>query len=166
LISKVSYRLDALTIAAIAAATLDAWTTYYFIAHGLGTEANPVLATLARHSLIWIPIYLLAQPILIPAMPDVCRQPFATGFLAAGLLCGINNLFGIYAGTYIVVDRLGFPAIVTICMLLGLLTFIYQLFSKGTGRELALRSLVIAACWIIVFIALDAMFYLAAQLLP
>lgn len=165
LISKVSYRLDALTIAAIAAAALDAWTTYYFIAHGLGSEANPILAPLARHSLVWIPIYLLAQPLLIPVMPDVCRQSFATGVLAAGLICGINNLCGIYGGRYILVDVVGFPAIVAITVLLGVLVFAYQLLSKEAGRELVLRSLAIAVCWIVILVAVDAAFYLVANLL-
>ena len=161
----VSYRLDALALAAIAAATLDSWTTYYFIAHGLGVEANPILAPLARHSLIWVPDYLLAKPLLIPAMPDVCRQAFATGFLAASLLCGINNLCGIYAGKFILVDLLGFPAIVAVSVLSGLLVFVYQLLSKGAGRELVLRSVAIAVCWIIIFIAVDATFYFGAHLL-
>jgi hypothetical protein len=158
-----SYRLDALTIAAIAAAAFDAWTTYYFMAYDLGLEANPILASLARHSLIWIPVYLMAQPLLIPAMPDICRQSFAIGVLTASLLCGINNLCGIYAGKYILVDLLGFPAIVAASVLLGLLTFVYQLLSKEAGRKLALRSVAIAVLWIVIFVAVDGTFYLGAQ---
>ena len=163
LISMVSYRLDALTIAAIAAASLDAWTTYYFISHSLGVETNPILAPLAPHSLIWIPIFLLAKPLLIPAMPDVCRQSFATGFLAGGLIFGMNNLCGIYAGKYILVDRFGFPAITAVCMVLGTIAFGYQLVAKNTGRAWVLRSLAIAIGWIALFAIVDATFYFVAQ---
>jgi hypothetical protein len=165
LISKVSYRLDALALAAIAAAALDAWTTYYFIAHDLGFEANPVLAPLARHSLIWIPAYILAQPLLIPMVPDVCRQSFATGFLVAGLLCGINNLCGIYAGRYILVDLFGFPVLVAVSVLAGMAAFVYQLVSNGADRDLIRRSVAAGARWIVIFCAMDATFYLVAQLL-
>ena len=159
-----SYRLDALTIAAIAAAALDAWTTYYFMAYDLGFEANPILASLSRHSLIWIPVYLMAQPLLIPAMPDICRQSFAIGVLTASLLCGINNLCGIYASKYILVDLFGFPAIVAVSVLLGLLAFVYQLLSTKADRKLALRSVAMAVLWIVIFVAVDATFYLGSQL--
>lgn len=165
LTSMVTYQLDVLTIAAIAAATLDAWTTYYFIAHNLGVETNAVLAPLARHSLIWIPTYLLAKPLLIPAMPDVSRQAFAIGFLASGLLFGVNNLCGIYAGKYILVDHFGFPAIAVACFLLGILAFLYQLIIKNAGRSSNLRFLAIALLWLGVLAGVDAAFYLAVTFL-
>jgi len=164
-LSMVSYRLDALSLAAIAAATLDTCTTYYFLAHDLGVETNPILAPLARHSFLWIPIYLLAKPLLIPAMPDACRSAFAVGYLASGLLLGLKNLGGIYFGKFFLIDYLGFTATVIACAGLGVGAFLFPLIQRNAGRASSIQSVAIALGWTAAFIAVDAAFYLCSILL-
>lgn len=159
------YRLDALTGAMLAATALDAWTTYYFLSHGLGVEMNPVLAPLVQQSLVWVPVYLLTPTLLVPAMPEVCRQSFAVFYLAIGLLFSINNLGGIYAGSFALVDSVGFQAIRGFGLFLGALAFIGLLDFANAAKPSALRCTAIALVWIPVFGAIEGLFYVASRFL-
>jgi hypothetical protein len=159
---SVSCQLDALTFAAIVAASLDTWTTYYFIAHRLGIEKNANLALLAEHSLLWIPIVILSPPLLIPILPEVCRQSFAAFYLTLGLLFGLNNLAGIYAGRYILVDVFSFESVVISALFAGAAMLVYQLATNPIQRSLA-RSAAILAAWIAVFVSLDFVFHAIAR---
>jgi hypothetical protein len=164
LIGPISYRLDALTFAAIAAAALDAWTTYYFLAHNLGVEKNAVLALLAQHSLAWVPVFIMSRPLFIPFLPEVCRQTFAVFFLTVGLLFGLNNLGGIFAGSYFIVDIFSFASVIISGLFFGALTFVFQLVTNATGRSLP-GSIAIVVAWIGVFISFDFAFRVLAQFL-
>ena len=149
----------------LAATALDVWTTYYVLSHGLGVEMNPVLGPLVQRSLIWVPVYLLTNPLLIPAMPDVCRQSFAVFYLAIGLLFSINNLCGIYAGNSVLVDCVGFQAVRGLALLLGALTFAVRLANPSAAKLSAVRSTVILLGWIAVLSVIEWLFYLASRFL-
>jgi hypothetical protein len=159
----ISYRLDSLTIGTIAVAALDAWTTYYFITHGLGVEKNAILASLAQHSLLWIPVHTLMRALLVPMMPDVCRQTFASSLLTAHSLLAGNNLSGISIGRFILVDTIGFAAVVGISASVGVITFIYQLATKHSSCASVAYSTALVMVWLIILSAVEGVFYLIGR---
>ncbi len=161
----ITYRLDLLTLSTIAATALDAWTTYYFIAHGLGVETNPILGPLAKHSLIWIPVYGSTPALLIPTMPDVCRQTFAIPYLAAGVLLGINNLCGIQLGWFALIDSLGFYNVQAALIGTGVIAFMYKLAATFTSWTSAARSTAIVVSWLAAFGAIETLFYFTGRIL-
>jgi hypothetical protein len=156
---RISHRLDAYTLTAILAAALDAWTTGYFLVHRLGVETNPILAPLVRHSLVWIPIVLLSRPLLIPLLPDVCRQAFAVFYITTGTLFAINNASGILAGSYFLVEVFSFESVIIAGLMFGVITFAgYLLVRKG--QPTAARAVAQALVWIAIFAAFDGIFAL------
>ncbi len=146
-----------------AATALDAWTTYFLLSGGLGVEKNPVLAPLAQHSLLWVPVYLFTPTLLVPAMPDVCRQSFAAFYLGLGLLLGINNLRGIVAGSFFLIDGVGFPAVVAACLFVGATVFAVQL-STASARKASLRQhLAVVVVWTTFFCFFEGLYYVAGR---
>jgi hypothetical protein len=151
--------------AMFAAMALDAATTCFFLSRGLGVEMNPVLAPLVQQSLIWVPVYLFAQPLLVPTMPEVVRESFAAYYLAVGLLFGINNLCGMLLGTYVLVDNLGFEAVRAGGLIVAATTFAGRLAARKTTWKSAGQCIAIALLWIAVFAVIERGFSLAGRLL-
>ena len=158
-----SYRLDFLTVGMIAATALDAATTYYFISRGVGQELNPVLGPLTERSLIWIPIYFAIPTLLVPAMPDVCRQTFAVPHLIGGLVFGMNNLGVILSGQAPILDAIGYYNLEAAVLLIGLLTFAYQVKTRSKDWASAIKSTRTVFTWIVAIAFLEGVFYLAGH---
>jgi hypothetical protein len=152
----VRYHLDVLTVSSLAATLLDIGTTCWFLAAKAGTEANPVLAPLAARSLLWVPVYLGGRNLLIPAMARIYREPFALGFLLSGLLCGINNLTGILAGSFFLVKAIGILALGAVAVVPALVWFAIHL-ARTTGKWRALGGTV---AWVGLFGLVEGAFYL------
>src|ERR1043166_4045617 len=91
-LSRPAYVVDGLIVAMLGAALLDTVTTWFALSHRLGSEGNHIAAVLFRHSAIWIPVFLLIRPSLVPFLPEIPRRTFAVFFLTLQLLAGLNNL--------------------------------------------------------------------------
>src|SRR5262245_22824365 len=75
-----AYRVDWVTGIMLAGSILDVCSTWVVVSRPHGFELNPVLGPLIRHSLVWIPIYLLCRPLLVPLLPEMCRLGFGIFF--------------------------------------------------------------------------------------
>jgi len=131
---RLAYTVDGLVLAMFAASLLDILTTYLFISLELGAEMNPVCAQLIRQSLLWIPVYLSAHPLLVPLAPEIPRRSFAVFFVASGLLFGINNLGGILFHRCFIVDTFGFWIPFGFCVLVAAAYFFYELYRHPENR--------------------------------
>ncbi len=161
--SRPVYRVDLVTAAMFAGALLDTWTTWVFVSRQHGFEQNPTLALLIRHSLIWIPVYLLCRPLLVPLLPEICRFGFGVYFGFMGLLFGTNNLGGIFHGHYFL-DTIGFPTAQGICLLLGVAVFVWKAWKAGGAGEWK-RSIMTGLGWTGVFVLIELAFFAAGILL-
>ena len=84
------YRMDLLVLAALLVNAVGTGIVYSLL-DGFVALSDPVLAALIEKSVLWLPIYRLLPILLLPAMPDVCRQTFASFYLAVGILFGVND---------------------------------------------------------------------------
>ena len=150
------YRLDRLVIAAVLASMVNAVSICIFHSHGTGVIGTPILTPLAAQSIVWIPIVCLAGPILIPSMPDVCRQTFATLFLSVGVTFSINNLSGHYLGKFIFVETYGIYPTFTFCLLPAFATLGVTLV-RARDRLLAVGHMV---AWALIIAAIYGAFFL------
>lgn len=148
-----------------AGSILDAWTTWVVISRQYGFEMNPILAPLIRHSLIWIPIYLLSHPLLVPLLPECCRLAFAVYFGLAGLLFGANNLAGILYGRYFLMEAFGFQAPHVACALIAILVFIWTLWRRASNAQERKQHILTALRWLGIFALLELGFFAAGRLL-
>jgi hypothetical protein len=158
------YHLDPLVLVMFAAVILDTCTTWFFVSHHCGVEKNPTLAPLVRHSLIWIPIYLLCRPLMVPFIPDTCRFAFSIYFGLQGLLFGLNNLSGILCGRYFLVDQVGSPAVHGACLLFSITVFIWR-FSETANNEQDWQPQLLAGLrWLAIFMLLELGFFAVGRL--
>jgi hypothetical protein len=151
-------------MAMFAATILDVWTTWALVSRNYGVELNPTLAPMIRHSLIWIPIYLLCHPLLVRLLPEMSRFGFGVYFAFAGLLFGLNNLAGILYGRYFLIETFGFPASQGICMSFGIAVFIWKLRGHASNAQEKKRHVMTALCWIGIFVLLELVFLAASRL--
>lgn len=151
------YRVDWMIIGMIAAALIDISTTYYIVSLNLGIEANPVLAPLLRHSLVWIPVFGLIRPLLVPLLPNIPRRAVASYLLVAHLSGGFNNLAGIFFHNFFIINTLGYWIPLLSCYLIGLLVFIHDLYRIQKGK--IIQILILLGC-VVVFFVIDGLFYL------
>ena len=126
---------------------------------------NPILAPLIRHSLIWIPIYLLCHPLLVPLLPEICRFGFGVYFGLAGLLFGANNLAGIFYGRYFLMEVFGFRALQGACVLFAIAVFIWRLWRRVGNAQKRKQHIITASRWIGIFVLLELGFFAAGKLL-
>ena len=157
----VPYRLDWLVSSAIAFTVLVSYGTYLVQSNGTGVIVDPILSRLVAHSVIWIPIYRLGSPILLPLMPDVARQTYGVLFLSIGVLFSINNLSGHYFGNFVFVDNLGFFPTVGFCFGLALIVFCLRSVASGN----VLRSLRNTAFWLAIAVLVHVFLYGASRLI-
>jgi hypothetical protein len=143
---------------------LDTWTTWVFVSRHYGFEMNPILAPLIRHSLIWIPIYLLCRPLLVPFLPEICRLAFAVYFGLGGLLFGSNNLSGILYGRYFLMDVVSFPVAQGTCVLVAITAFIWMLWRRVGNAQERKQHIITALRWIGIFMLLELGFFAAGRL--
>ena len=148
-----------------AGSILDAWTTWFIVSRHIGFETNPILAPLVRHSLIWIPVYLLLRPSLVPFFPDVCRFSFSIYFAFAGVVFGLNNLAGIFYGRYFLIDAIGFPFLQGICIIIGGTVFIWKIWKRGDNARDWWWHFALGLCLVGVFVLLELGFFLIGRLL-
>ena len=142
---------------------LDTWTTWVDASRHYGFEQNPTLAPLIRHSLIWIPIYLLCRPVLVPLLPEICRFGFGVYFGFAGLVFGANNLAGIFYGRYFLIEALGFPVLQATCVLFAIIVFIWKLSRQVSNAQKRKEHIITALRWIGIFVLLELGFFAAGR---
>jgi hypothetical protein len=147
-----------------AGAVLDAGTTWVFVSKHYGFEQNPILAPLVRGSLIWIPIYLLCHPLLVPLVPEICGLGFAVYFSLVGLTFGANNLAGIFYGRFFLVEVVGYEALHAACALVAINVFIWTLWRRVSDSQERKRYIITALCWIGIFVLLELGLFAAGRL--
>ncbi len=151
-------------LAMIAATLLDVVTTWVIISNSYGFEANPVLAPLVRHSLFWIPVYLLCRPLLLPLLPCLCRFGFVTYFGISSLLFGVNNLSGILWGHYFLMDNFGLAPVEAACALMATAVFISKLWKVTPDIQGRRLNILVALFWIGIFALIELGFFAVGQL--
>ena len=148
-----------------AGSILDAATTWVIVSRNIGFETNPNLALLIRHSLIWIPIYLLLGPLLVPLFPELCRFAFSVYFALAGLAFGTNNLAGIFYGRYFLIGAIGFPVLQGICIFFGVAVFIWRTWKRVGSAGDWWRDVISGLCFLGFFMLLELGFFATGRLL-
>jgi hypothetical protein len=148
-----------------AGAILDTWTTWLVVSRYFGFEMNPALAPLIRHSLIWIPVYLLCRPLLVPLLPEICRLAFGVYFGLTGLLFGANNLSGILYRRYFLMDMFGFQGPHVACVLIAITVFIWTLWRRVHNAQERKQHIITALRWIGIFVLLELGFFATGRLL-
>jgi hypothetical protein len=157
------YRVDLVVVIMFAGSILDAWTTWVFASRPYGFEQNPTLAPLLRHSLMWIPIYLLCPPLMVPLLPEVCRLGFTVYFGFAGFVFGVNNLSGIFYGRYFLIDLLGFAVLQGSCILFGLTVFIWTVWKHAGNAQERMLHIITGICCIGLFLLLELGFFVIGR---
>jgi hypothetical protein len=153
------YRLDALVIAAIIASVVTAVSIWIFHVNDTGFIGEPVLTTLAARSRVWIPIYCLAVPSLIPFMTGVCRQAFATLFLCTGTLLATNNLLGHFNGNFVIVETFGLYEVLGACLLFALLVFWLRAFRTRSVAQSGRNAI----RWLLIAVSIHFVFFLISR---
>lgn len=142
---------------------LDVWTTWITVSRHHGFEMNPSLAPLIRHSLIWIPIYFLCRPLLVPLLPEMCRFGFGVYFGFAGLLFGVNNFAGIFFRRHFLVNTFGFPALQGACVVFAIVVFILKVWRRASSVAERKHHIEMGLRWIGVFVLLELGFFVAGR---
>lgn len=155
----VPYRIDRFAMAAILASLLDSISIGLILIYGTGVIGDPILGPLAAHSLFWIPIYRLAVPLLIPLMPQVCRQSFAIFYLAVGVLFSVNNFSGHFIGWFVFVETIGLYVSLAICFVPAIQAF--GVFAIRSGKFA--RPLRITVAWIVIALMIQATFFIISR---
>lgn len=156
------FRFDRLTVAMLLAAILDSVTTYYFLSRRLGIELNPILAPLASHSLLWIPVCIVMPKLLVGVMTPPSRQAFASYFLTLCSTFALNNLIGICGGQYFI-DIIGYRTVQVAALVVAIACFQRQLHAGCSNRKSRTQAVKIAACWIGVYLLIDGAFLVASR---
>jgi len=159
-----AYRIDLAVIGMFAGVILDTLTTWAMVSNHRGFEQNPILVPLIRHSVIWIPIYLLCRPLLVPLLPELCRSAFSVYFGFDGLSGGVNNLTGILYGRYLLVDTFGFPALQVASVLIAITVFIWGLWRHASNAQERKHHVITGLCWIGIFVLLELVFFAVGRL--
>ena len=143
---------------------LDVLTTWTMVSQHRGFEQNPVLFPLIRHSLIWIPIYLLCRPMFVPFLPALCRSAFSIYFGLDGLAGGVNNLTGILYGRYFLMDTFGFPALQATSILIAVAVFIWGIWRQASNIQERKHQIITGLCWVGIFLLLELVFFAAGRI--
>ena len=150
-----SPRSDWLSIAALAVTVLSSVAIYLYHTGGTGVISDPVLLSLASKSVVWIPVYRMAMPLLILVMPNCCRRTYSVFFLVLGILCCLNDFPGHYYGTYLVNNSAGLYTALGLCFVLSFGQFAFDIF-HATNR---LRAISYSLGWLGVMLLIEASFY-------
>lgn len=147
-------------IGMVAAAILDTATTYYGLSRLPTTEANPVLSPLLKSSFVWLPVYCLVRPLLVPMLPDVARRTFGLFFLVAHLYGGINNSLVIFVRHFSLVDVFGYWGPLILCYVGIAGFFAWQLVRRPKDRwfQFGWSAVALAA-----FALIEGVFYLLGR---
>ena len=147
-----------------ASVILDTLTTWVMVSQHRGFEQNPILFPLIRHSLIWIPIYLLCRPLLVPFVPELCRSAFSVYFGLDGLTGGVNNLTGILYGRYFLMDTFGFPVVQGASVTIAVAVFVWGLCRRASSVQERKHHIIVGLCWIGIFLLLELIFFAVGKI--
>jgi hypothetical protein len=159
-----TYKVDLVVLGMFAGVLLDTVTTWVMVFRHRGFEQNPILAPLIRHSLVWIPIYLLCRPLLVPFLPAHCRPAFGVFYGFEGLAFGVNNLAGILYHHYFLVDRSGYTDTEWACVMVAVAVFAWGLWRRAANVQERTHSIVTGLCWVGIFILLEIGFFAAGRI--
>jgi hypothetical protein len=161
-----AYKVDLVVLGMFTGVLLDTMTTWFMVLRHRGFEQNPILAPLIRHSLIWIPIYLMCRPLLVPFLPAQCRSSFGIFYGFEGLLFGINNLAGILYHHYFLVDRFGYSELEWTCVTIAVAVFAWVMWRRARNARERTHSIVAGLSWIGIFVLLELCFFAAGRIPP
>lgn len=157
----VPVRFNWLTVSMLAVSLLSTIAIYLYHSRGIGRIGDPILATLASTSAVWIPLYRMASPSVVLFMPRGCRTTFGTCHLLGGLLCCINDFGSIYAGSAIVVESIGMHTAFALCIVLASAVFAVEL--ALTRHRLALTRNALG--WLAATVCIHGAFYVVGLMI-
>jgi hypothetical protein len=106
-----------------------------------GTEANFILKDLISISIWFIPIYLLStNALFIPFLSEVLRKTFSYTFGFVSISLALNNFSLLVFNNAVLVDTIGFNAIVILFVLFGLAMFVYLVKKEKMNRTEVLST--------------------------
>ena len=148
-------RIDWLVCATFAVSLLSSIAIYLYHSAGTGMIGDPILARLAEHSVVWIPIYRLSPALLICFMPNGVRQSFAIFSLVVGTLSCVNDFGGHFFGRYLVLEAITITTAFSLCLSLSCLYSVTLFLSSSNRRRLTRNTL----GWLAVVLAVEGVFF-------
>ena len=148
-------RLDWFVCSTFVVSALSAIAIYLYHSTGTAMIGDPILARLAEHSVVWIPIYRLSPVILIFFMPNGVRQSFAVFFLVVGILSCVNDFGGHFFARYLVQEAITIPTAFILCFSLSCLYSVTLFLSSSNRRRLTRNTL----GWLAVVLAVEGVFF-------
>jgi hypothetical protein len=125
-IFKFTYTIDFPVLLLFFAVFLDIISTSLFVGLNVGTEANVILRELISISIWFIPVYLLStNAVFVPFLSDVLRKTFSYTFGLVSIFLGLNNFSLLMFNYAVLIDTIGFNAMVILFVLFGLTIFVY-----------------------------------------
>jgi hypothetical protein len=125
-IFKFTYTIDFPVLLLFFAVFLDIISTSLFVGLNVGTEANFILKDLISISIWFIPVYLLStNAVFVPFLSDVLRKTFSYTFGLVSIFLGLNNFSLLMFNYAVLIDTIGFNAMVILFVLFGLTIFVY-----------------------------------------
>jgi hypothetical protein len=131
-----TYTIDFPVLLLFFAVFLDVISTSLFVTLNVGTEANFILKDLIAISIWFIPIYLLStNALFIPFLSDLLRKTFSYTFGFVSISLALNNFSLLIFNNALLVDTLGFSAMVIVFVLFGLAIFVYLVKKEMLNRK-------------------------------
>ena len=149
-------RICLLTFAALVVSLFSAIAICVYHHYGIGGIGDPILASLASKSILWIPIYRMASVSLVLIMPKACRSTYGILFLIIGLACCINDYALIFAGRSVITETLGLYPAFAICIAISTIAFVDNLIRSRKRMLLVTQSF----GWLAVILVVHTIFYL------
>ena len=138
---KLTYTIDFPVLLLFFSVFLDVISTSLFVTLNIGTEANFILRDLISISIWFIPIYLLStNALFIPFLSEVLRKTFSYSFGFVSAMLALNN-FSLLAFNYaVLVDTIGFNAMLMLSVLFGITIFVYFVKMEKMNKKETLST--------------------------
>jgi hypothetical protein len=158
------FTATALLACAVAAALLDAASTYVVVASGRGQEGNPAVAALVNGQPLWVFPCAVLLLVPLPFLPELPRLIVSAGFVAGHGVCALSNLALLRTGSAPLSGWMPVWTLVVAPALSGVsLLAILKLGAprRGAGP----RAIVWLVCYALYIVGLEAVFWMAGRLL-
>ena len=140
-IFKFTYTIDFPVLLLFFAVFLDIISTSLFVGLNVGTEANFILKDLISISIWFIPVYLLlTNAVFVPFLSDVLRKTFSYTFGLVSIFLGLNNFSLLMFNYAVLIDTIGFNAMVMLFVLFGLTIFVYFVKKEKMNKKRMLST--------------------------
>jgi hypothetical protein len=138
---RFTYTIDFPVLFLFFAVFLDIISTSLFVGLNVGTEANFILKDLISISFWFIPVYLLStNAVFVPFLSNVLRKTFSFTFGLLSIFLGLNNFSLVIFDYAVLIDTIGFNIWVLLCVLFGLIIFVYFVKKEKMNKKETLST--------------------------